>query len=329
MRLYDFGLSTLEQYGLTAKSTSRIRGALLCHTEEGILVLKEFSGSEKKLLKQQELLLAIQEKGGLVDGYLANKEGSLISRDKDNIPYTLQRWYDGKECDTKSREDILRGVRTLAGLHKVMKLPLAEGYMGRSLEEEYLRHNQEIRKIRKFIRKKGAACPFEKEFLASVEWFLKRGEEALELLKASSYKELQEEVKAKGWICHGDYNQHNILMMRGKTAVTNFGHWSFDVQMVDLYHFMRKILEKYNWDLTLAKEMLWAYHRQRRISKEEWENLRIRFTYPEKYWKLANYYYSHNKAWISEKNNEKLMLLISQKEIWKNFTDQCFLEYPF
>ena len=118
-------------------------------------------------------------------------------------------------------------------------------------------------------------------------------------------------------------------MMRGKTAVTNFGHWSFDVQMVDLYHFMRKILEKYNWDLTLAKEMLWAYHRQRRISKEEWENLRIRFTYPEKYWKLANYYYSHNKAWISEKNNEKLMLLISQKEIWKNFTDQCFLEYPF
>ena len=132
MRLYDYGLSTLEQYGLTAKTTSRIRGALLCHTEEGILVLKEFSGSEKKLLKQQELLLSIQEKGGSVDSYLANKEGSLISRDKDNIPYTLQRWYDGKECDTKSREDIQRGVRTLAGLHKIMKLPLAEEYMGRS-----------------------------------------------------------------------------------------------------------------------------------------------------------------------------------------------------
>ena len=31
------------------------------------------------------------------------------------------------------------------------------------------------------------------------------------------------------------------------TAVTNFGHWSFDIQVADLYRFMRKILEKYNW----------------------------------------------------------------------------------
>ena len=30
----------------------------------------------------------------------------MSSRDKDNIPYTLQNWYDGRECDTKSVEDI-------------------------------------------------------------------------------------------------------------------------------------------------------------------------------------------------------------------------------
>lgn len=329
MRLYDHGLSTLEQYGLTARSAFRIRGALLCQTEEGLLILKEFSGSEKKLLKQQELLLSVQEKGGLVDVFLENKEGSLISKDKDNIPYTLQRWYEGRECDTKSREDILLGVRTLASLHKIMKLPPAEEYMGRSLKDEYLRHNQELRKIRKFIRKKGASSPFEKEFLSSVEWFLKRGEEALEMLEDSSYGQLKEEAGKEGWICHGEYNQHNILMLQGRTAVTNFGHWSFDVQMVDLYRFMRKILEKYNWNPELAKKMLWTYSQERRISREEWEHLRIRFTYPEKYWKLSNYYYSHNKAWISEKNNEKLKILIRQKEIWKRFTDQCFLHYPF
>ena len=40
------------------------------------------------------------------------------------------------------------------------------------------------------------------------------------------------------------------------------------------------------------------------ITKDEWEYLRIRFIYPEKYWKLSNYYYTHNKAWISEKNTE-------------------------
>ena len=48
MQLYDYGLSTLEQYGLKAETTARTRGALLCHTEKGLLILKEFAGSEKK-----------------------------------------------------------------------------------------------------------------------------------------------------------------------------------------------------------------------------------------------------------------------------------------
>ena len=55
----------------------------------------------------------------------------------------------------------------------------------------------------------------------------------------------------------------------------------------------------------------------------------IRFTYPEKYWKLANYYFSHNKAWISGKNTEKLTKVIAQKEIWGDFPEKCFGKYPF
>lgn len=90
------------------------------------------------------------------------------------------------------------------------------------------------------------------------------------------------------------------------TAVTNFGHWSFDIQIADLYRFMRKILEKYNWNLELAGEMLREYHKIRPISAEEWKNLRVRFTYPEKYWKLANYYYSHKRCGF-------------QRKMWKSF----------
>lgn len=327
--MYDYGLSTLEQYGLTAKSSSRTRGALLCYTEKGLMILREFHGSEKKLQKQQELLLTIKESGLNVDSFLENQEGSLVSRDKDEIPFTLQYWYDGRECDTKSRDDILKSVRSLAELHKVMKLPMVNDYVEKSLQEEYVRHNQEIRKIRKFIRKKGPTSLFEKDFLGSVEWFLKKGEEALAMLEDSSYETLRQQSMEEGRICHGEYNQHNVLIMKGSTAVTNFGHWGFDIQAADLYRFMRKVLEKYNWDLVLAREMLRVYHQVRPISPLEWQNLRVRFTYPEKYWKLANYYYSHNKAWISEKNIEKLKILVKQKDIWEEFAGKCFARYPF
>ena len=84
--MYDYGISTLNQYGLTVQSSSRTRSALLCRTDLGLLILREFHGSEKKLQFQQELLQILQREGCLVDVYLENQTGSYISRDKDNIP---------------------------------------------------------------------------------------------------------------------------------------------------------------------------------------------------------------------------------------------------
>ena len=59
--MYDYGLSVLEQYGLNALSSGRVRGALLCRTERGPVILREFHGSEKKLSMQQQLLEKMKE----------------------------------------------------------------------------------------------------------------------------------------------------------------------------------------------------------------------------------------------------------------------------
>ena len=192
MSLYDYGLGTLAQYELTADRSARTRGALLCYTAQGLLILREFHGSEKKLEKQQELLMRLQENGINTDYFLRNNQESLVSKDKTEQRFTLQHWYEGKECDTKSREDILKSVRTLARLHILMKMEPVEEYRERSLREEYLRHNQELRKIRKFIRNKGASNVFEKNYLASVEQFLERAQYAVKLLDETDYDDLRE-----------------------------------------------------------------------------------------------------------------------------------------
>ena len=149
------------------------------------------------------------------------------------------------------------------------------------------------------------------------------------MLVKSDYEKLRDKAGEEGLLCHGEYNQHNVLLCKNQAAVTNFDHFSFDMQISDLYCFMRKILEKYNWDVFLARRMLEQYDKIRPISSGEWENLQIRFTYPEKYWKLANYYFSHNKAWISGKNTEKLEKVIAQKKIWGDFPENCFGKSPF
>ena len=322
--MYDYGLSTLTQYQLTVRTTARIRGALLCRTDRGDYIIREFKGSERKLKKQQELLLKMKDAGCLVDVYVPNQEGELISYDRDGIPYTLQLWLEGRECDPRSKEEILLAVRTLAAIHKEMHLPLEPDYAEPDLSDEYRRHNQELRKIRKFIRKKGPSSVFEKEYLKAVEWFLKRAEQAEQMLEDSSYQKLRREAFGKGSICHGEYNQHNVRILKKGAGVTGFSHWCYGIQTGDLYRFMRKILEKYNWNPQLAEEMLKVYSKVSPLSKEEKEHLKIRFSYPDKFWKISNYYYTHNKAWISEKNTEKLQTLIRQKEKWDGFCKECF-----
>lgn len=70
----------------------------------------------------------------------------------------------------------------------------------------------------------------------------------------------------KGWterysICHGGLNQHHILMGRDYVAVTGFGRMHLGLQVEDLYYFMRKVMEKHNWDCGLGNGMLEAYER--------------------------------------------------------------------
>lgn len=327
--MYDYGLSTLSRYPVGVTDSYRVRGALLCRTGDGLFLLREFHGSADRLEKQQELLEHLTAQGFLVDVFVRNEEKELVTEGQDGLSYTLCRWYDGKECDPRSAGEIRRGAELLAGLHCSMQLAGEEKTVARSLEDEYRRHNQELRKIRKFMYKKGPSGAFESACLSSLDDFLKKGEEALGLLKESGYSRLKRQAEEEGRICHGDYNQHQILISGRETAAVNFCSWHYGIQISDLYCFMRKILEKHNWDPELALAMLTAYHRVRPISQEEWENLGIRFTYPEKFWKLADFYYTRKKTWIPEQSVEKLRKLIRQREAWEKCIHRVFSAYPF
>ncbi len=118
-------------------------------------------------------------------------------------------------------------------------------YRRESIVEECIRHNVEIRKIRKYLQTKKKKNEFEKLLLASAGPYLEQGERAAAEMKASSYEKLRQRADEEGAVCHGEFSQHNILLEngRGETAV-NFDKWNFDLQVADLGYFMRKILEK-------------------------------------------------------------------------------------
>ena len=71
----------------------------------------------------------------------------------------------------------------------------------------------------------------------------------------------------------------------------------------------------------LGKEcgLLDAYEKENRLTREEHVQLCYRLSYPEKFWKIVNFYYNTGKAWIPGKNMEKLEKIHLQEKEKINF----------
>ena len=327
-------LQVLEQYPFSVNASWRVRGAFLLDSSEGRLLIREFSGSAAKVEKEQQLLAHLKACGHRTDQIIADAEGRLVTVYREYLNYLVKESPEGRECDTRSESEILAAVSLLAALHRDMKQVPGferkdvERLAGIDAREELARHNQELRKIYTFVRRKNRKNEFEAAYIQCFSSIREEAERAERLLKETSYEALRRQALKEGQICHGEYIHHNLLVAGGHMTVINFEKFSVDVQMNDLYLFMRKVLEKQNYDARLGRKMLKTYSEVRPLREEEREYLGIRLLYPEKFWKLANYYYNTNKAWIPGKHMEKLEKFLAQREKRVSFSYELLYNNP-
>ena len=309
----DWGKSVLEQFPVTVYGVKKGRGVLICDTDRGRKVLQECRGSKKHMEAEDQILTFLKEKRGmLVDAFVRTKEGDLYAENEDGIPYILKDGYPFGECSVNSRKELGIAVRTLAKLHMLLRGMDGRSMLGReyqagnSLLDDMEKHNRELKRIRAFIRNKKKKTGFELCIMKSFDTMYAQAEEAVGTLYDSQYQMLYMDAAAQGHICHGSYNQHNVLINGGEAAVINFHRFSVQMQIFDLYQFMRKVLEKHNWNLELGSALLEDYSRILPISREEARVLKAMFLYPEKYWKQMDFYFNSNKEWIPQRNIDKL-----------------------
>ena len=94
----------------------------------------------------------------------------------------------------------------------------------------------------------------------------------------------------------------------------NFDKCVYDIPVRDLYLFMRKLLEKSGWAQNVGFELVDTYNRVKQLEKEDYLQLYYRLAYPEKFWKIVNFYFNSGKAWIPGKNLEKLKKVTEQEK---------------
>lgn len=190
--------------------------------------------------------------------------------------------------------------------------------LGESLAGEMRRHNQELWRARNFVRGKRRKTGFELQVISGFGKFYEQAKTAAEGMGRIFTEEKDQAL----FLCHGDLDQHHLLMTGRGIAFIEFNRMHMGVQVTDLYHFLRKVMEKHDWNSALGMSVLDIYQRSLPFSGRERECLYYLFLYPEKYWKQINFYYNANKAWIPERNIEKLEKLEEQEEKRWNFLRQ-------
>ena len=154
-----------------------------------------------------------------------------------------------------------------------------------------------------------------------IEEYYIQSVEALGAIKNSRYEQLYKESIASETIYHGSYNYHNVLIKENKIIMINMMKISYSPSVQDLYDFIRKVLEKNNWNIALGNELIKAYDSVRKLSDMERAVLKSLLSYPEKFWKVMNYYFNSNKAWIPPKTKEKLEKVVQQNEKRQKFLE--------
>ena len=310
----DKAVSVLENYDMEVIRTFKGRGTIICDTTKGLRVLKEYNGSTEKL----ELLELLQEKVNHIvrtDMIVRNKEGELFCKDSDGITYIVKEQIEGRECNYKNEEEILQAFRAMAKLHQTMRdnSDMAGSMPIHYYVEEMEKHTKECRRVRNYLRRLKIKTDFERALLQEYNYFMERAEDIMQKAMEEDREEDENFVRTNGFFCHGDYQYHNVIFVKNDIAVINLEHFAPDSGVRDFYLLFRKISEKSDWSLALGEKMLAAYESNRSFTPMERKQLYYRLAYPDKFWKIVNFYYNSKKSWIPDKNMEKLENLVNQE----------------
>ena len=150
----------LEAYPNEFQEVIKARGAYICKNSFGQRwILKEFSGTETKAALLGRYLSYLKEQGVVAEQLEYTKEELPVYTDVDGTKYYLRKWFEGRECDVRSREEVLCAVQKLASLHKISagfdeKLPETMCRDAFAQTKELERHNKELLKVRNYIKSK-------------------------------------------------------------------------------------------------------------------------------------------------------------------------------
>lgn len=317
-----------EAYDMEILGAVRGRGSMILKTDRGIRQISPFDGSEERLEQEREFKENLYETGfHHIDCCVPNREGELITCDRYGSPYVMREYFEGRECNSGSICDLNQAAANLAVFHiRGRELYAKEGRTYAYREPgNFRRKTQEMKKIRSFISKRPTKNDFELLYIEAYDAFYRQAIDCQAMMDACDRTNIAGHI---GY-CHGAYNYHSVLFCGGYLATVNFDRFHVGYQLIDLYQFIRKVMEKNNYNFNMAVKIIEEYDRILPLTIEDYRYIYILYSYPEKFWKVSNRYMNSRKCWISPANLEKLSKLITDEQEKQKFLSDFCNHYGF
>lgn len=315
------------QFDIKIENIKPNKGVYLLKTDKGLRCLKKINYGTQKLLFVYGAKEHLMKNGfPRVDRYCVNTEGNPYALVNEDI-YTLSEWIEGRECDFKDEDDLIKAAKGLAYMHLASK-----GYeppensklktdLGRwpNLMEKRVRS---FDKMRDMGRKKSNKGNFDLNYTKAVQFYKDLGRRAIKVLESSKYMELCEITEEDKGFCHHDYTYHNIVIDREENVnVIDFDYCKREIRAYDIWAFMVKVLKRVDWNIEQAELIIRSYNEISKLKEEEYRVLFAFLLFPQRFWRLSNRYYYNEVNWPSNTFNNKLEELISEQEKYNNFIE--------
>ena len=317
-----------EAYDMEILGAVRGRGSMILKTDRGIRQISPFDGSEERLEQEREFKENLYETGfHHIDCCVPNREGELITCDRYGNPYVMREYFEGRECNSGSICDLNQAAANLAVFHIRGREQYAEEGRTYAYREpgNFRRKTQEMKKIRSFISKRPTKNDFELLYIEAYDAFYRQAIDCQAMMDACDRTNIAGHI---GY-CHGAYNYHSVLFCGGYLATVNFDRFHVGYQLIDLYQFIRKVMEKNNYNFDMAVKIIEEYDRILPLTREDYRYIYILYSYPEKFWKVSNRYMNSRKCWISPAKLEKLSKLITDEQEKQKFLSDFCNHYGF
>lgn len=313
----------LEQYDIDVYNTYKSRGALMAVSVQGELYrVTQYNGNCYHAEVMAIILNEIRQAGFLyVPVYIKNNNDTYITTGSDRNNYIITTWYEGRECDVMKERDVLRGCQTIAALHNAfdrINISNYVNYQRYNIYSDYERHLRELKRIKSYLAGRINKTDFEQLAFYNIDKNIIAAQMVVDLMCEKIENGIIDPMRDKR-ICHGDFDYHSLINGVDFTAVTGFEKIEYYIDIWDFYNFLRKVMEKNGWNIELGLKMIQEYDNVRHITDKDYIYLKLMLLYPEKFWKILNYYYNSKKVWIPDKNTEKLNKVVHQTILKTNF----------